>query len=386
MKKNYKLKKRIYNKKNLKGSKKRKRCIIGGASGTHKEPRKSISVRSNEGNSPRRSSKRSGSGRDNEGGGGGKSPRRSSSGSNNEKNTGKLTNENIIELKNCYNKTHKFYKTHKFCNVSILKGVCIPKKENCSNYNGKNLKQPPLTKLILKLEGLKKTIEGDIYKKSNIKERSKIIIPSKKDLKKKKPTSSDAYLVLMDIKELAKIPIIEPMTNTPSNSIFLFNDNDIEFLGWLLLGLKNLTHMSSESFLHYFMNKGDYKLTNFPKIQYTNGKMTILDGRHRLGFYNYFDINVPCYISRSTKIAFETSDNNPILHNYTPPPPPRSQMPLKKSVDPKIMEIIEEKYNKIIGKKKPTKELRKIFLTNFENIVIKTKARNYYTEQEKLFV
>ena len=26
--------------------------------------------------------------------------------------------------------------------------LCIPKKENCSNYNGKNLKQPPLTKLI----------------------------------------------------------------------------------------------------------------------------------------------------------------------------------------------------------------------------------------------
>jgi hypothetical protein len=260
---------------------------------------------------------------------------------------------------------------YNFCTVGKLAGYCIPKGKQCNSYTGTKEITGIVTK-ILELEGEKKNIEGDQFDKPTIKDTTSFILPSPEDLIKKRDTTN-LFLVQIDINKLAQIPMVDPQN--PDEDTYIYGGvvkKNIEFLGWLLLGLKNVSNLNNTSFLHDFIHNKKYKLNEIPNITLLDNKLVVYDGRHRLGFYKYFNINGLVYIDNISKGYLESDHKKTILKTLTPP---KVSTIGKSNSDETILQKIQKIYDSA------TEWNINKFLKNFKFGKEKQLARKFFTEK-----
>ena len=114
-------------------------------------------------------------------------------------------------------------------------------------------------------------------------------------------------LIYVDINELVKYMGTD---DTALAHTKLYTRNSTDLLAWLLDGVHFHAHKPKCQDISYGKNRMSfikYLLTadrpsfEIPKINYTpsNNAFDIIDGRHRLGLYIYFNINGPVYTNKS---------------------------------------------------------------------------------------
>ena len=166
-------------------------------------------------------------------------------------------------------------------------------------------------KRLLYLNKIKKTNDGfdyemlyySVYDNNNIEWR--YTLPNINEI------HQSYYLVQVDIKKLKKL-MGESETYDMGHSK-IYTINNIELLGWLLAGLHRQERSSKidRSFLfYYFILSGRITI---PIVNGTQNKLHIIDGRHRLGFYNYFGINGLVLTDRN---GINFMDKNDVVLKY----------------------------------------------------------------------
>ena len=219
--------------------------------------------------------------------------------------------KNLIDKKKCIN-------NYKYCHGGINIGYCIKIDTKCSN-NILNEKKylSDFSKTLLELEENKLTYDNFDYKKNYLNSFNlKYKLPSEKE------NQDYNYLVQVNISKLKEY-MGEDDTDSMAHSKIYTNKN-IEFLAWLLAGLhaqdlnSKIVNGESiqiiESFLKYYFTNSD-SYFKVPVIRTTDNHylFNIQDGRHRLAFYSYF--NVDGFVLTDKK-GFEILQEKDILIEY----------------------------------------------------------------------
>jgi hypothetical protein len=188
--------------------------------------------------------------------------------------------QNIIEKKLCN-------QGYKYCDQHIQIGNCILNEKKCNDDTIETDKkyQSDFARKLLYLEHNKATNDNFIYEKYVENEFiKKYKLP-------KDPLVESYYLVQIDINKLKQYMGISVHNAGAHNKIY--TPTNIELLGWLLAGLhgQDINHINTSFIKYYFTNLESY--IEVPIIATATGHkdFNIVDGRHRLGFYNYFNIN-----------------------------------------------------------------------------------------------
>ena len=192
---------------------------------------------------------------------------------------------NLLKRKKC--KTN-----YKYCDIGNYMGDCIHDTLNCRDTISHNKRYSSRFKLfILNLEKRKMTIDSYNYTyqyKNQFDMRYKFPKPGQ--------IHSSYYLVQIDIDRL-KAYMGESYTDAAGHNK-IYTKNNIELLSWLLAGLHNQSLNSdlatgirfNQSYIKHYFGSTDSFL-KVPIVNCSNGIFEIIDGRHRLGFYNYFNVN-----------------------------------------------------------------------------------------------
>lgn len=192
---------------------------------------------------------------------------------------------NLLKLKDCRT-------NYKYCETGNYVGDCIHETLNCrDNIINNNKKYPSKFKLfILNLEKRKMTIDSYNY---NYQYKNQFTMKYK--FPKPGQIHNSYYLVQIDINKLKEY-MGESHTDVAAHNK-IYTKNNIELLSWLLAGLHNQNLNSDKTGIRFIQSYIKYYFTNVnsflkvPILNFSNGIFHIVDGRHRLGFYNYFNIN-----------------------------------------------------------------------------------------------
>ena len=196
----------------------------------------------------------------------------------------KQSQEILLEQKNCKKENYKY------CNNGSQLGNCIRTNLYCVEYNDNPdlVFQSEFSKTIEILNNRRTTLDNFNYSDvdtSNIRYK----LPYQEQI------FDDYYLVKIDIQ---KLKTVMPETNSDDLSHNkIYSTNNLELLSWLLAGLHGQEivndHVNTSFIKYYFDSYTSYIKT--PIVQLNKNaesyNFNIVDGRHRLGFYNYFNIN-----------------------------------------------------------------------------------------------
>jgi hypothetical protein len=133
------------------------------------------------------------------------------------------------------------------------------------------------------------TLDGKKFDKSKILRHLNFVVS---------PTKTDReVLAQVDISRLVKF-MGEDDYSLAHTKIYPKYSTDL--LAWLLDGVHFSSHLPGDKSIAYHRNPTSYlkylletprSKVITPKLEYTSGIFNIIDGRHRLGFYHFFDID-----------------------------------------------------------------------------------------------
>jgi len=198
--------------------------------------------------------------------------------------------KDLVEKKNCQDNNYKY------CTNGINIGYCINVDSKCSNIISDNKKYlSEFSKILLELEENKITYDDFDYK-----EKFNNSFDLKYKLPPEKANQEYNYLVRIDINKLKEY-MGEDNTDSMAHRR-IYTKKNIEYLAWILAGLHAQDLNSKivngeqiqiiESFLkYYFTNPNSFLKVPIIRTDGVNNYFEIQDGRHRLAFYSYFNID-----------------------------------------------------------------------------------------------